>query len=198
MAIDPELTRMQVVIDARFDRFEEKLNKAVRASHAAASKIEKDFNKANFGKGMQSQLDGIARSSMLGSTALSALGPAGLAASAGIVAAGLALKGMQASLKFADDLAAMATKLGPDSPIWRGVVIPPPPQSPWPPGRRPRWRPTCRFTRPAGLDVRRSCRRLLAALRRVRRPAARSPWPAVTVPAGEPGSGSRKRLAAGG
>jgi len=110
--MDAEMARLMTVLDARIDKFEDKLNKAVRASYAASSKIEKNFNKANPGKAIKGQFDGFARSTQAGALALEAFGPAGMVAAGALALAAGAMKGMQVSLQFADDLDAMATKIG--------------------------------------------------------------------------------------
>ncbi|MFZ4605151.1 MAG: hypothetical protein ACOYM5_02735 [Caulobacter sp.] len=112
MSMDPEMARLMTVLDARIDKFEDKLNKAVRASYGASAKIEKAFNKANPGAAIRGQFDGFAKSTLAGTTALEALGGAGPVAVAAVGAVTVALKGMADALKFADDLDAMATKIG--------------------------------------------------------------------------------------
>lgn len=106
------MARLMTVLDARIDKFEAKLNKAVQASYGASAKIEKAFNKANPGRAITGQFDAFARSTLAGTTALEALGGAGPVAVAAVGAVTVALKGMADALKFADDLDAMATKIG--------------------------------------------------------------------------------------
>jgi hypothetical protein len=125
-----EIERITTVWDARFDRLEEKLNKAVRASYGAAGKIEKRFDAANGnisrifgkadpGKALDKVFDatrfkvldsGVARVGLFGS-ALESLGPAGLGAAAAIGTLAAAFVGAREAARFADDIADTADRL---------------------------------------------------------------------------------------
>jgi hypothetical protein len=116
-----EIERLSVVWDARFDKFEEKLNRVIRSTHGAASKIEKRLDATNdniarkFGRGLggalNTELQGIAQRAGPAAGALEGFGAAGLAAAAALgaltVAAGRAIEAMA----FGDELQASADKL---------------------------------------------------------------------------------------
>lgn len=117
-----QIERLVTVWDARFDRLEEKLNKAVRATYGAASKIEKRFDTANdniarrFGKGigntLRSDLEGLAGNAGRVTGALSGLGVAGLAGAAGVGALVLALNEAREAIAFGDAIADASAKVG--------------------------------------------------------------------------------------
>lgn len=111
-----EIDRLTVVFDANFKRLEDKLdkglNKAVKASYGASAKIQKNLEGISLGRGIQGQLDGFAKSTAVGSTALSSFASAGLLATGIVGGLTIALQQVGAALQFADDLDASATKLG--------------------------------------------------------------------------------------
>ncbi|MFZ0267762.1 hypothetical protein [Caulobacter sp.] len=119
-----------VRLEARINAFEQSMNKAVRQSHGAASRIEKAFAASNdninrrargssgFGKvisGSLKEVENQARS--LGSRAgpvsgvIEGLGPAGLAAGVGLGALVVALGQARAAMDMADELSDSAAKL---------------------------------------------------------------------------------------
>lgn len=116
-----QVERLVTVWDARFDRLEDKLNKAVRATYGAASKVEKRLDATNdnlrtklgrgVGETLNNQLAGIAGRAGPAADALGALGTAGLFAGTALgalaIAAGRALEAMA----FGDELQASADKL---------------------------------------------------------------------------------------
>lgn len=117
-----EIDRLTVVWDARFDRLEDKLNKAVRATYGAASKMEKRLDATNdnigrkFGKGIGStisnELDGLAGNVGRASTALSGFGAAGVAAAASLGGLLLVMGQIKAAVAFGDEIADSAQKIG--------------------------------------------------------------------------------------
>lgn len=109
--MDAELARLSVVIDARMDRLEDKLNKAVRASYAASSKMEKAFNKAALGKNLAGQFDQMATSSQAGALSLDLLGEAALPLAGILTAASIAANQAMQAMKWGDTLDAQAAKL---------------------------------------------------------------------------------------
>jgi hypothetical protein len=122
-----EVDRLTVVWDANFSRFEEKLNKAIRAQYDAAGKMTKKldevdgrwgklFGKSDPGKALDKVFDSsrlrlfdsaTARIGLTGS-ALEALGPVGLTAAASVAALGAALEAAHKSVEFADNLFKLA------------------------------------------------------------------------------------------
>lgn len=110
--MDADLARLSVVIDAKMNRLEEKLNNAVRASYGAANKMERAFNKANMGKAVSAQFDGIASSTRAGALGIEAFGAAAAPVAVGVAGVAVAVQGMRMALQFGDDLDAMATKIG--------------------------------------------------------------------------------------
>lgn len=111
----PEIDRLTVVWDARFDRMEEKLNKVVRSNYAAADRVAKKWDGVNdnFAKSSaKGALEGIASASAVSTTALTRLGTAGLAAGAVLGALTVALRKASETAQWADDLQAAADRIG--------------------------------------------------------------------------------------
>jgi hypothetical protein len=115
----PEIERLTVVWDARFDRMEEKLNKVIRSNYAAADKVSKGWDKANdnvaksFARGGLTQgLEALSSRAPAAASGLSGLGLAGLAASAGLGALAIASGKAFEAMDFGDQLQASADKIG--------------------------------------------------------------------------------------
>jgi hypothetical protein len=112
-----EIERLTTVWDARFDKFEEKLNRAVRATHGAAGRIEKRLDQTNdrigsrFGNALNRQLDGVAQRAGPAADALQGLGAAGLAAGVAFGGLVIAINKAVEAMSFGDELQASADKL---------------------------------------------------------------------------------------
>lgn len=131
-----EIDRVVTVWDARFDRLEEKLNKAVRATYGAAGKVEKRLDATNnrintvfgkpipagatrglteFGRAISNvktaTLQQLAPGADRYATALGHLGVAGVAAGVGIAGVAAAFSGAREATRFADDIADTANRL---------------------------------------------------------------------------------------
>lgn len=117
-----QIERLVTVWDARFDRLEEKLNKAVRATYGAASKMEKRLDavndnvaskfKRNLGSEFSRGLDELGSNAGRASGLLSGLGAAGVVAAAGLGAVVAALAQAKAAVAFGDAIADSAQKIG--------------------------------------------------------------------------------------
>ena len=129
-AMSSEDARLEMVIGARFDRVEEKLNSWVRGTYGASAKVQKSldaandrfgglFKKADPAKALDQIFDstrlkildsGVARVGLFGS-ALENLGPAGLAAAGAVGLVVAAFAGARAAAAFADEIADTANRL---------------------------------------------------------------------------------------
>lgn len=107
-----DLERLTFQMSADMRKMQRDLDKANGVVTASANRMQSRLDKVSIGKGFSSQMSGLAKSSSVGSSALAAFGPAGIVAAAGIAGATVAIRGMQTALKVADDLDAMATKIG--------------------------------------------------------------------------------------
>lgn len=110
-----EVDRLVVVFDANFQRLEEKMNKVIRSNYAASKKIEKNWKQAGV-SGAMDELTGSLKSAASGipvvGGALSALGSTALAVTGVIGGLAIAFTGAANAMQWADDLDAMASKLG--------------------------------------------------------------------------------------
>lgn len=107
-----DLERLTFQLSADMRKMQRDLDKANGVVTTSANRMQSRLDKVSIGRGFSGQMSSLAKSSSIGSSALSAFGPAGMTAAAGIAGATLAIRGMQSALKFADDLDAMATKIG--------------------------------------------------------------------------------------
>lgn len=128
---DEDGAALVVRLEARISAFEQQMNKAVRASYGAASRIEKAFAASNdnigrksksssgFGNVLSSSFKEVENgakglSGRLGPAAsvIESLGPAGLIAGAGLGVLIVALSQAKAAMDMADELSDSAAKLG--------------------------------------------------------------------------------------
>ena len=123
--------RLQIVLEAKIDKLTERLGEANRQVTRSAGKMEHDIEEVNgkwerlfLGEGpgkaiervfSRSRLavleEGSAKIPLFGS-ALEALGPAGIAAAAGVAAVGAAFEQTRKALEYADDIDRVSKSLG--------------------------------------------------------------------------------------
>jgi hypothetical protein len=113
-----EIDRLILKLDADITRMEDKLNKAIRANYAAAKKIEESWKGKGFADAAKSGFESLADSageaakSIPGlGAALGSLGPAGLAAAAGIGLVIEALNKAKEATEFGAEISKTADRL---------------------------------------------------------------------------------------
>jgi hypothetical protein len=114
-----EIDRLVVVFDADFKRMEDKLNRVLQKNKETKAKLDQNWAGAGFTAALEKGFDSLAehageaaRSIPGVGSALSALGPAGMAAAAGITAMAFALEQANAFAEMSEHLTQTAKALG--------------------------------------------------------------------------------------